>query len=81
MREEGRSYRQPELRKSDKILVTALSPAIGYDKASATGHKAQDEGTTLREAALASGVSAEVFDKEVVPKDMVGDPEKDLGAK
>ena len=63
------------------MLVTALSPVIGYDRASAIAHKAQDEGTTLREAALASGVSAEVFDKEVVPKDMVGDPEKDLGAK
>jgi fumarate hydratase, class II len=80
LREEGRSYRQPAHRKSDKILVTALSPAIGYDKASAIAHKGQDEGTTLREVAIASGVSNEEFDR-VVPKDMVGDPEKDLGAK
>jgi fumarate hydratase class II len=63
------------------MLVTALSPVIGYDKASAIAHKADNEGTTLREAALASGVSAEEFDRVVVPKDMVGDPEKDLGAK
>ena len=63
------------------MLVTALSPVIGYDKASAIAHKAQDEGTTLREAALASGVSAKEFDRVVVPKDMVGDPEKDLGVR
>ena len=37
------------------MLVTALSPVIGYDKASAIAHKANDENTTLREAALASG--------------------------
>jgi fumarate hydratase, class II len=30
------------------MLVTALSPVIGYDKASAAAHKANDEGTTLR---------------------------------
>ncbi|MGW5328062.1 class II fumarate hydratase [Streptomyces sp. NPDC004014] len=55
------------------MLVTALSPAIGYDKASAIAHKANDEGTTLREAALATGyVSAEDFDRIVDPKIMVG---------
>jgi fumarate hydratase class II len=63
------------------MLVTALSPVIGYDKASAIAHKAQEEGATLREAALASGVSAKEFDRVVVPKDMVGDPEKDLGVR
>ena len=36
------------------MLVTALSPTIGYDRASAIAHKANDEGTTLRAAALAS---------------------------
>ena len=61
------------------MLVTALSPVIGYDKASAIAHKAQDEGTTLKEAATSSGVSEEEFDKVVVPKDMVGDPRRDLG--
>ena len=37
------------------MLVTALSPVIGYDKAAAIAHKANDQGSTLREAALASG--------------------------
>ncbi|GAA1910632.1 class II fumarate hydratase [Streptantibioticus ferralitis] len=55
------------------MLVTALSPVIGYDKASAIAHKANDEGTTLREAALASGfISAEEFDRIVNPAAMVG---------
>ena len=61
------------------MLVTALSPHIGYDKASAIAHKADDEGTTLREAALALGVSAADFDDIVNPKTMVGDPQRDLG--
>ena len=34
------------------MLVTALSPVIGYDKASAIAHKASAEGLTLKEAAL-----------------------------
>ncbi|MEU6005475.1 class II fumarate hydratase [Streptomyces sp. NPDC047453] len=55
------------------MLVTALSPVIGYDKASAIAHRADDEGTTLREAALASGyVTAEEFDRVVDPAAMVG---------
>ncbi|MFD8388245.1 hypothetical protein ACFV2N_03300 [Streptomyces sp. NPDC059680] len=55
------------------MLVTALSPVIGYDKASAIAHKADDEDTTLRSAALASGyVSAEDFDRIVRPAAMVG---------
>ncbi|MGW5124058.1 class II fumarate hydratase [Streptomyces sp. NPDC004069] len=55
------------------MLVTALSPVIGYDKASAIAHRADDEGATLREAALASGyVTAEEFDRVVDPSAMVG---------
>ncbi|MGW3864479.1 class II fumarate hydratase [Streptomyces sp. NPDC005047] len=55
------------------MLVTALSPAIGYDKASTIAHRANDEGSTLREAALATGyVSAEEFDRIVDPMTMVG---------
>jgi fumarate hydratase class II len=61
------------------MLVTALSPVIGYDKASAISHKADDDGTTLREAALALGVSATDFDRIVVPRNMVGNPRRDLG--
>lgn len=62
------------------MLVTALSPLIGYDKASEIAHKAYDEGMTLREAALASGyVTAEEFDRTIDPTQMVGDPHRDLG--
>jgi fumarate hydratase class II len=61
------------------MLVTALSPHIGYDKASAIAHKADDEGTTLKVAALAAGVSEDDFDRIVDPETMVGDPRRDLG--
>jgi fumarate hydratase class II len=61
------------------MLVTALNPHIGYDRASAIAHRAHEEGTTLREAAIALGVSAEDFDRIVDPAAMVGDPRGDLG--
>ena len=61
------------------MLVTALSPHIGYDKASAIAHKADDEGTTLKVAALAMGVAEDEFDRVVDPRKMVGDPRRDLG--
>jgi fumarate hydratase class II len=64
---------------SSLMLVTVLSPQIGYDKASKIAHKADDEGTTLREAALALGVTAADFDRIVVPEAMVGSPRRDLG--
>jgi fumarate hydratase, class II len=54
------------------MLVTALNPHIGYDRAAQIAKKAHKEGTTLREAALALGyVSAEQFDAWVKPQDMV----------
>jgi len=54
------------------MLVTALSPVIGYDKASQTAHYALDHDLTLRDAALKLGmVSAEEFDQIVDPKKMV----------
>jgi len=53
------------------MLVTALAPSIGYDKAAEVAKKAHHEGTTLREAVLALGLlSAEEFDAAVVPEDM-----------
>jgi fumarate hydratase class II len=56
------------------MLVTALSPVIGYDKAADIAHKADHEGTTLREAALALGhITAEQFDRVIDPASMVGD--------
>jgi fumarate hydratase class II len=55
------------------MLVTALSPVIGYDKASAIAHDADRTGRTLRESALESGaISAEDFDRIGNPASMVG---------
>src|SRR5258705_1954583 len=55
------------------MLVTALTPVIGYDKASAIAHKANDEDLTLKEAALKSGfIDEKRFDEIVDPKKMVG---------
>ena len=55
------------------MLVTALSPVIGYDKASAIAHKANDEDLTLKEAALRSGfIDEQRFDAIVDPNQMVG---------
>ena len=54
------------------MLVTALNPHIGYDKAAQIAKKAHKEGTSLREAAIASGfVTAEQFDQWVRPEKMV----------
>ncbi|MCE1191674.1 MAG: class II fumarate hydratase [Acidovorax sp.] len=55
------------------MLVTALNTHIGYDKAAFIAKKAHKEGTSLREAAIASGhLTAEQFDQWVVPENMVG---------
>jgi fumarate hydratase, class II len=55
------------------MLVTALSPIIGYQNAAHIAEKAIADGTTLREAALASGkVDAALFDKTINPLAMVG---------
>jgi fumarate hydratase, class II len=55
------------------MLVTALSPVIGYDKASAIAHTAMDEDLTLKEAAIRSGaVTAADFDRLVDPRALVG---------
>ena len=55
------------------MLVTALAPKIGYDRAAAIAKAAHHKGTTLREEALASGfVSAEDFDALVRPERMTG---------
>lgn len=55
------------------MLVTALSPHIGYDKAAAIAHKALHEGLTLRKAALELGyVTPEEFDRWVRPEEMLG---------
>ena len=54
------------------MLVTALSPVIGYDKASKIAHYATDNDLTLKEAALKLGFISEAeFDRVVDPKNMV----------
>ena len=55
------------------MLVTALNTHIGYDKSAAIAKKAHKEGTSLREAAVASGhLTGEQFDQWVVPGNMTG---------
>jgi fumarate hydratase class II len=62
-----------ELLERSLMLVTALSPHIGYDRAAEIAKKAHREGKTLREAALALGyVNAEDFDRWVRPEAMIG---------
>src|SRR6478752_7085610 len=61
-----------ELVERSLMLVTALNPHIGYDKAAFIAKKAHKEGTSLREAAVASGyLTGEQFDQWVRPEKMV----------
>jgi fumarate hydratase class II len=62
-----------ELVQRSLMLVTALNPHIGYDKAAQIAKKAHKEGTSLREAAISSGhVTGEQFDQWVRAEEMVG---------
>ena len=62
-----------ELLRNSLMLVTALNPHIGYDKAAQIAKKAHKEGTTLKDAALSLGyVSEEDFDRWVRPESMLG---------
>ncbi|MBS0641712.1 MAG: class II fumarate hydratase, partial [Proteobacteria bacterium] len=55
------------------MLVTALAPVIGYDKAAEIAHLAMEQNLTLRAAAVQSGfISATDFDRIVVPASLVG---------
>jgi fumarate hydratase class II len=70
---EPNQARITELLERSLMLVTALSPHIGYDRAAEIAKKAHREGTTLRQAALALGyVSAQDFDRWVDPEAMIG---------
>lgn len=61
------------------MLVTALNPHIGYDKAAEIAKKAHREETTLLEAALALGyLTKEQFKEWVRPENMVGEPNRAL---
>jgi fumarate hydratase class II len=56
------------------MLVTALSPVIGYQKSAHISEAAEAQGSTLREAALKSGyVDDATFDRIMNPKTMVGE--------
>ena len=58
---------------SSVMLVTALSPVIGYDAAARIAHEAMQHGLTLKEAALRSGLlSEDAFDQAVDPRQLVG---------
>ncbi|WP_138379407.1 class II fumarate hydratase [Luteithermobacter gelatinilyticus] len=68
-----RTERLEELVNNSLMLVTALAPAIGYDKATEIAKKAYQEGTSLKQAALALGyVEEEEFDRLVRPETMLG---------
>lgn len=70
---EANHKRINELLNNSLMLVTALNPYIGYDKAAATAKKAHKEGTTLKEAALSLGyLTEEQFDAWVRPENMIG---------
>jgi fumarate hydratase, class II len=67
---EGTKLNQAKLKQDidrSMMMVTALSPIIGYDKAAAISYYAIDHDLALKPAALANGVSEELFDKVVDP--------------
>ena len=54
------------------MLVTALAPKYGYDRAAKIAKTAHKNGTTLREEAVKDGIDAADFDLIVRPEDMIG---------
>src|SRR5579875_2788429 len=70
----GIEVNQPQIDeyvRTSLMLVTALSPVVGYDKAAKIAHTAHHEGSSLREAALKLGfLTAEEFDAQVKPEQM-----------
>ncbi len=67
---EGTKLNQAKLKENidrSVMMVTALSPVIGYDKAAAISYYAIDHDLTLKEAALAKGVSEDLYDRVVDP--------------
>jgi fumarate hydratase class II len=62
-----------ELMERSLMLVTALTPHIGYDKAAEIAKRASADGSTLKQAALALGaLTADEYEAWVLPKNMVG---------
>jgi len=67
---EGTRLNQAKLKENidrSVMMVTALSPIIGYDKSAAISYYAIDHDQTLKQAAMANGVSEDLFDKVVIP--------------
>ncbi|MCL4188963.1 MAG: class II fumarate hydratase [Rhodobacteraceae bacterium] len=70
---EANGTRIAQLMRESLMLVTALAPVIGYDRATTVAKTAHKNGTTLREEAIRLGfVDAETFDRVVRPEDMIG---------
>jgi fumarate hydratase class II len=67
---EGAELNEPKLKENidrSVMMVTALSPIIGYDEASVVAHYAIHNDLTLKKAALEKGVSEELYDRVVNP--------------
>jgi fumarate hydratase, class II len=80
---EGAELNQPKLKENIErsvMMVTALSPIIGYDKASVISHYAIDNNLTLKQAALANGVSEQLYDRVVDPLALTRGGSADLAA-
>ena len=80
---EGAELNQPKLEDNIErsvMMVTALSPIIGYDKASVISHYAIDHDLTLKQAALANGVSEDLYDRVVDPVALTKEGSADLAA-
>ena len=78
---EGTELNQAKLKENidqSVMMVTALSPVIGYDQASVIAHYAIDHDLTLKQAALANGVTEELFDQVVNPIAMTRGGSADL---
>ena len=74
---EANRVRIAEQMERSLMLVTALTPHIGYDRAAEIAKRAHRDGSTLKQAALALGyVTAENFDRWVKPDEMVHQGEK-----
>ena len=80
---EGAELNEPKLKENIErsvMMVTALSPIIGYDKASVISHYAIDQNLTLKQAALANGVSEQLYDRVVDPLALTKGGSADLAA-
>ena len=72
IRPENKRKKEAQNLRNSLMLVTCLTPKIGYEAAARCAKKALEEGTTLKEAVLSLGLlPAEEFDRIVRPENMV----------